>query len=135
MSQAIADGLRYNGSVAMLQCLLGLGTWMMAGMLTWSQAQAQAQATLGSSRDAIEARPESRIVWQKEVTLPGGIDRGQHLATVLEVRSAAGVPLLAAGFVNGGQTSAINDHRSINFFINTGQTRESAVAIARSTRQ
>lgn len=99
--------------------LMGLGAWLTACASAWAQASNAPRP----GNDGAEARATPRIVWQKEVTLPGGVDLGQHLATVLEVRSSAGAPLLAAGFVNGGQTSAINDHRALSFFVDASLTR------------
>jgi hypothetical protein len=52
-----------------------------------------------------------------EVVVPDAEDVGQYLGTLFEARDPLGRVVAAAGFVSGAQTSAINDHRTLHFFL------------------
>jgi hypothetical protein len=93
--------------------MLWLAAWLL---LPAGQAQPGAGA---DPRRAFEQARVPKVLWRRDVVLPGGRDHGQHLATVLEVRNGAGRTLLAAGFVNGGQTGAINNHRALNVHVDS----------------
>lgn len=83
-----------------------LGLLVLAHFAAWGQ---------GNGPHTVRKSPEP--IWQQEVVLPDREDLGQYLGTLFEVKSASGRLLAAAGFVGGSQTSAINDHRSLNFYI------------------
>jgi hypothetical protein len=94
---------------------LRLGLARVAVWFALASGLAVGWAAGGAPQTALPG--QGAVLWQQEVVLPDREDLGQYLGTLFEARASDGRLLAAAGFVGGSQTSAINDHRSLNFFV------------------